>query len=44
MEGDGGLEGGCNSDSDLDAWIKNLDDFSFSDSFLGLDIFDVNIT
>ena len=42
MEGDSGLEGG--SDSDLDAWIKNLDDFSFSDSFLGLDIFDVNIT
>ena len=39
IEGDIGLQG----DSDLDAWIENLDEFSLSDS-IGMDIFDVNIT
>ena len=38
FEGDIGLEG----DSDLDAWIENLDDFSLFD-LIGMDIFDVNI-
>ena len=38
IEGDIGLQG----DSDLDAWIENLDEFSLSDS-IGMDIFDVDI-